>query len=169
MNKFGFISFILTIFSLIFPFLPLGIYFGSETNPWLGIHSYVKIPTYILNFQGQELYPFGILTSSGLEFWFQINFLSFFFLFILLILAGIFSSVGFLMENRKGKRLIHFNFFALLFVMLFLLIGVSIYSEEIFGYQFMFFEIFQYTYFGFYILLGNLIIALIAYLKHPLS
>lgn len=169
MNKFGFISFLLSLFLLIFPYLPLGLYFGSETNPWLGIHSYVKVPVHLLDFQGQRLFPFGIITDTGLEFWFQVNFLAFFFLFILLILSVFFSGIGFLMENERGKRLIHFNFFALLFIILFFLIGISIYSEQILGNQFIFFDIFRYIYFGFYILLGNLTIALIAYLKHPIS
>ena len=61
-----------------------------------------------------------------------------------------------------------YNFLSLLFIILYSILGFTIYSEEIFGVKFGLLEVFSYLDYGFYILLLNLILSFIAFIKHPL-
>jgi hypothetical protein len=82
--------------------------------------------------------------------------------------AGILAAIGLLMENEKGKKLILYNNNLLIIVILYLLIGIAIYSKDIFNKQFIF-DTFLYLDLGFVILLADEILALIAYYKHPIK
>ena len=72
-------------------------------------------------------------------------------------------------EDQTGKKLMNANFIILLVIFLYTITGIPIYSEEIFGNKFGYFEIFFYLKYGFYILLINIIIAGIGYFTHTIK
>jgi len=181
MNKFGFISAFLTLVLFLFQYIPLGLYFGSEgpiytwlseffgfsTNSW--INSFVQISIEIFSYQGKQIFLFGMSTNGTLQLWFDIHFLTFLILFIITPLTILLAFIGCAKENTSGKKLINTNFFLVLLIFLYCIIGIPIYTKEILGIQFGFMEIFFYLHFGFYILLIDLIMAAIAKSKHPLQ
>lgn len=166
MNKFGFISIILTFLLFFFQFIPLGFFFQFE-NPYVNYQ--VKIPIQLFTFQDKQIFIWGIKTNGSFQLWFDVNFLSGIFLIILTPLACILTIVGFCKENRVGKRLLNFSFILTLAVLLYSVIGIPIYSDEILGVQFGYFDIFFYLSFGFYILLINTILTGIGYKFHPIE
>jgi hypothetical protein len=85
-----------------------------------------------------------------------------------MIFAGILAAIGFLFENEKGKKLILYNNNVLIIVIVYLLIGIAIYSKDIFNKQFIF-DTFLYLDLGFVILLADQILALCAYYTHPIK
>ena len=160
MNKFGFISGLLSAVLIFLPFIPVGIYFGTETNPWLGFNYYIQFPISIVRFGNMEIFLWGFLIDSSINLWFLVNIVSFIFLTIPGVLTVIFSFIGSFKEDDLGKRFI-------LFMILYTLIGFTIYSNEIFGIGFAIGEIFNYLDYGFFILILNFIISVIAYITHP--
>jgi hypothetical protein len=166
MNKYGFISLILTLILFFLQFIPVGFYFQFE-NPIL--NSYTKIPIQLFTYQEQQLFFWGIKTGTTFRLWFEINFLTGIFLIFLTPLASILNIFGFWRENKTGKKLMNANFVLLLVVLLYSIIGIPVYSNEIVGIQFGYFDIFYYLNYGFYILLINVIIAGIGFLKHPVQ
>jgi len=180
MNKFGFLSGIFTIILVFLQFIPLGFNFGVEgvssiwvltyfgvNNPVLS--SFVRFPLELFSYGDRQIFLWGIIIGDELYLWFEINVLSFIFLFLISILTVILSIVGSIKENPTGKRLINFSLIALIFILLYSIIGIPIYSQEILGTQFGYFDIFLYLNYGFFILILNCILALFAYIKHPIS
>ncbi len=166
MNKFGFISLLLTFVLYFLQFIPMGISFQFET-PF--IITLVKIPIHIFAYENNEIFFWGIIANGNFQFWFNINILTGIFLLILTPLAAVLNIFGFCKENKTGKKLMNANFVILLIIFLYIIIGIPIYSEEIFGIQFGYFDIFLYLNYGFFILLINVIIAGIAYFTHPIK
>ncbi len=166
MNKFGFVSLILTFVLFFLQFIPLGFYFQFE-NPI--VNSYIRIPIQLFTYEDKQLFFWGIETNGTLQNWFEVNFLTGLFLLILTPLAGFLNIIGFWRENDTGKKLMNANFIILLVIFLYIIIGIPIYSEEIIGVQFGYFDIFYYLNYGFFILIINLIIAGIGSGKHPIK
>ncbi|TXT63058.1 MAG: membrane protein of unknown function [Promethearchaeota archaeon] len=169
MNKFGFISGILASIVLLLPFLPIGIYFGSASNPWLGFNFYVQFPVSIVRYGNMEVFLWGTLTNSSINFWVLSNIITFIFLTIIGILSVIFSFVGCFKEDKLGKRFMNFVLLANLFLILYILIGFTIYSREIFGTTFGLVDIYYHLDYGFYIIVLNLIISIAAFITHPIK
>jgi len=165
MNKFGFLTLILTFVLFFLQFIPLGVYFQLQ-YPFVNCH--VRIPIQLFTYQNNQLFIWGIKTGGVFVHWFALNILTGIFFIVLLPLAGIITMFGFCKENRTGKKLILANFVILLAILLYALIGIPIYSLQIFGVQFGYFEIFLYLNYGFFILLIDLICATIGYIKHPI-
>ncbi|MBD3195210.1 MAG: hypothetical protein GF317_09155 [Candidatus Lokiarchaeota archaeon] len=169
MNKLGFISTIISSILLFMPFIPLGIYFGSASNPWIGFNYYNTFAVSILTYNTKQIYMWGLISSGAAMFWFEYNLITLIFLSILSIIAIITSIVGTFKGDLLGKRFMGFNFFAQLFMNLYILIGFTIYSEEIFGVAFNLVDVYLYLDYGFFILFLNLIISFIAYRKHDIK
>ncbi|MFX0058104.1 MAG: hypothetical protein ACFE8J_07365 [Candidatus Heimdallarchaeota archaeon] len=180
MNKFGFFLGIFTILMVFFQFIPLGINFGVQgvssiwmltyfgvKNPLLS--SFFKFPLEIFTYGNRQVFLWGMIIDDELYPWFEMNILSFIFLFIISLFIAILSIVGSIKENLLGKRLITISLIALIIVFLYSIIGIPIYSQEILGTQFGYFDIFLYLNYGFFVLVLNLILALIAYIKHPIN
>ena len=89
-------------------------------------------------------------------------------IFSLSLITGILSLIGCTKDNSSGKRLIAINFYALLAISLFIIIGIPIYSQELIGTELNFLDIFFRLNFGFYFLIADLVIAAIAYGNHPI-
>ncbi|MFX1589977.1 MAG: hypothetical protein ACFFC1_17680 [Promethearchaeota archaeon] len=180
MNKFGFLSGIFTIILVLLQFIPLGLNFGVEgvSSIWLlnyfgvsnpVLSSFVKFPLEIVSYGDKQIYLWGMINGDELYLWFEINITAFIFLFVISIFIAIFSIIGSKKENSTGKKLTTFSFIAYIIIILYLIIGIPIYSQEILGIQFGYFDIFLYLNYGFYFLILNCILALIALLKHPLK
>ncbi|MFO7795815.1 MAG: hypothetical protein ACQERB_13375 [Promethearchaeati archaeon] len=167
MNKLGFISGLLSAIIFFLPFIPVGIYFGSESNPWLGFNYYIQFPVSIVRFGNMQIFLWGFLLDSSINLWVLENIVSFIFLTIPGLLTVIFSFVGCFKEDELGKCFIYFTFFTNLFMILYTLIGFTIYSMEILGIELAIGEIFAYLDYGFFILILNFIISIIAYITHP--
>jgi hypothetical protein len=166
MNRFGFLSLILTFVLFFLQFIPLGFYFQFE-NPFLNF--YVRIPIQLLSFQNSHLFFLGVITNGVFQTWFEINFLTAVFFIILMPLTAVFVLFGFCKENKTGKKLILVNFIILLIILLYLIIGIPTLSLEIFGTPIDYLRIFIYLNYGFYLLALNVIIAAISYWKHPID
>lgn len=166
MNKYGFISLILTLVLFFLQFIPIGLYFQFE-NPFM--NCYERIPIQLFTYQDKELFIWGIVTNGVFQNWFEVNILTGILFLVLLPLAGLLTIIGFWKENKTGKKLMNVNFVLLLVILPYSIIGIPIYSEEILGVQFSYFDIFSHLNYGFFILLINLILALIAYIKHPIQ
>ncbi|MEE9379348.1 MAG: hypothetical protein V3V33_15090 [Candidatus Lokiarchaeia archaeon] len=133
------------------------------------MNCYERIPIQLFTYQDKELFIWGIVTNGVFQNWFEVNILTGILFLVLLPLAGILTIIGFWKENKTGKKLMNVNFVLLLVILLYSIIGIPIYSEEILGVQFSYFDIFSHLNYGFFILLINLILALIAYIKHPIQ
>ncbi len=162
----GFVSLILAVLLFFLLFIAFGFYFQFE-NPIL--NSYIRIPIQLFTYEDKQLFFWGIETNGTLQNWFEVNFLTGLFLLILTPLAGFLNIIGFWRENDTGKKLMNANFIILLVIFLYIIIGIPIYSEEIIGVQFGYFDIFYYLNYGFFILIINLIIAGIGSGKHPIK
>ncbi len=172
MNRLGLISAIITLLTLFLPFIPIGIYFWNEVSSTAEVDSFIKLPVSLVNFNNNQYFLWGILNQDGFNFWVNSSsmpfIISFIFLSILGLLAIIFSLVGSTKKDSLGKRLMSYNFLSLFFIILYSILGFTIYSEEIFGVKFGLLEVFSYLDYGFYIILLNLILSFIAFIKHPL-
>ena len=181
MNKFGFLSSILTFVLFLCMFIPLGLEIGVEgtisvwlgkifditTNPWIGAH--VHIPIELINYGNQQVFLWGIVQGGNIYLWYEIHILGFILLFCLSLVSAVLALVGSVKESLGGKKLIAFNSYAILTIFLFVIIGIPIYSKEILGSSMNFLDIFFLLNFGFYLLLIDLICALIAYPIHPVG
>ena len=93
MNKFGFLSLILTFVLFFLQFIPLGVYFQFE-NPF--VNSHVRIPIQLFTFQDNELFIWGMVTNGVFQDWFEVNILTGIFFLILLPLVSV------QIEQKKG-------------------------------------------------------------------
>ncbi len=166
MNKYGFISLVLTLVLIFLQFIPVGFFFQFE-NPI--VNSYIKIPIQLFTFEDKQLFFWGIQSNGIFQFWFSINSLTGIFFIILTPLAILSNMLGFWRENKIGKKLMNANFVLLLIIFLYSIIGIPIYSGEILGSQFGYFDIFLYLNYGFFLLLINVIVAGIGFGKHPIQ
>lgn len=181
MNKYGFISSILTFILLLCQFIPLGIYFGpgGEISTWLLIflgigqnpyfNFYESFPVDLFQYKNQHVYLWGILTEGRFQLWYSIDFVTFFAVFVLSLLAGILAMIGCAKDNKTGKSLIDANFYLLLCVISYIILGIPIYSQKLIGTELGLIGIFYYLSFGFYLLLIDFILAMIAKLNHPIE
>ena len=166
MNKYGFLSLILTFVLFFLQFIPIGYYFQFEKPV---VNSYTRIPIQLFTYEEIQIFFWGIISNGTFRLWFDVNFLTGIFFIIFTPLAALFNLFGFWKENTTGKRLMNLNFVLLLTILLYSIIGIPIYSQEILGIQFEYFDIFFYLNYGFFILLINVIIAGIGYIKHPIQ
>jgi len=178
MNKLGFISGIITSMLVFLQFIPLGIYFGIEGSfsnwivAYLGIQNplfdaYSTLPLNLFTYESQSIFLWGMIINGNLYSWLEINILSFICLTVLSLICVILSFIGCVKRNKTGKRLLNLNLVVLIFIIIYSIIGIPIYSQELLGVQFGYFDIFLYLNYGFYIIIINLIIASFAYIKHP--
>ena len=130
---------------------------------------YIQIPIRLFTYYDKQIFIWGINFGGGVLHWFAVHTLTGIFYLVLLPLTGILTIIGFWKENETGKKLMNANFVLLLVIMLYSIIGIPIYSEEILGVQFGYFDIFLYLNYGFFILLINLVYAIIGYIKHPIQ
>ena len=181
MNKYGFLSAILTFILLSFHYIPLGIYFepGGLVPIWLlqffGINEnpffnyYESIPVDLFHYSDKQVYISGVLSRGFVTLWYQIHLITFIIMFVLTLLSGLLAFIGCAKESKGGAKLISFNFYALLIIILYLLIGVPMYSLDLIGAQFQYFDIFYYLSFGFYILIIDFILAIAAKKNHTIK
>jgi len=181
MNKFGFISCVITWVLFLLQFIPLGIVIGVEgptslwfgqyfniiNNPWMS--SSAQIPLELFNYGNQQVFLWGVIQGGSIILWHEIHLFGFIMLFSLSLLTGILSLIGCGKNNQGGKKLIAINFYILLVIFLFVIIGIPIFSQELLGAAFEFLDIFFILNYGFYILLLDLIVAAIAYGNHPMG
>ncbi len=181
MNKYGFISGVFTFILLFFQYLPLGIYFergdlvyiwifkylNLDSNPWFT--SYAKIPTQIFHYDGKKIFLLGFVAGRNMQLWYQIHILSFIVLTIFPLIAFIETWIGCSLEKKNGKTLMKFNFYFLLTVMLYCVLGITIYSKEILNLNLSYYDFLFHLDYGFYILLIDLIFAVISVVKHPIK
>ena len=166
MNKYGFISLILTLVLFFLQFIPVGFFFQFE-NPI--VNSYIRIPIQLFTYEDKQLFFWGIQSNGNFQLWFDINYLTGIFFIILTPLAIVLNILGFWRENKVGKKLMNANFILILVILLYSIIGIPIYSKEILGVQWGYFDIFLYLNYGFFIMLINLIVAGIGFVKHPVQ
>ncbi len=181
MNKFGFISSIFTFILLVFQYFPLGLYFGKGdniylwlikylnegSNPW--ITSYAKVPLQIFHYNSKNIYLWGIVSDGNLQLWYEIHILSFFFLALLPFVAVLLAWIGCAKEKKSGKTLIKVNFYFILFAMVYCVLGITLFSKDILGFNVSFYDFLFHLDFGFYLLFIDLIFALIAVINHPIE
>ncbi len=181
MNKYGFLSSLLTLMLLLLQFIPLGIYFkpGGKIDSWIALILGLKenplfnfresIPISLIHYKNYKVFLWGIITPEKINFWYQIHGLTFLIFFLLGAIDGFITLIGSVKENEMGKKIMNFNFYIILTILLYLLMGIPIYSKSILGTQFNFLDIFFFLNFGFYILLIDMILAIIAKYKHPIK
>ncbi|MBD3255999.1 MAG: hypothetical protein GF383_12965 [Candidatus Lokiarchaeota archaeon] len=167
MNKYTVLSILLTFFLIFSTYLPLGIHYTEDTNNPLMIDSYVKVFMYLVNYKGSEVYIWGMIPREygWFYFWVEFHLLTFIFLGVLTTVAGVLTVVGLVLETEIGKKLMGYAVVAKIFVIAYIIFGLTIYSKELFGRQF-YFDIFLYLGFGSYILIVDVIIAGFGYYKH---
>jgi hypothetical protein len=166
MNKYGFISLILTFILFLLQFIPVGFFFQFE-NPI--VNSYIRIPIQLFTYEDKQLFFWGIQSNGIFQLWFDINYLTGVFFIFLTPLAILVNILGFWRENKIGKKLMNVNFILILVIFLYSIIGIPIYSKEILGVQFGYFDIFLHLNYGFFIMLINLIVAGIGFGKYPIQ
>ncbi|MHA1455977.1 MAG: hypothetical protein ACTSR5_08355, partial [Promethearchaeota archaeon] len=99
----------------------------------------------------------------------EIHLVTFIFLFCLSILAIITAFIASGKENKLGQRMSDFNLVFVGVIFAYFLIGIPIYSNLIIGIELGYFNIFYYLNFGFYVLLVDLILAIVSKIKHPIN
>jgi len=169
MNKYGFLSSVLFFILLFLPALPIGIYFGSESNPWLGINYYYQISLALLTHESSSVYLWGMSTSGSPLIWYQNHLLTFIFLVLIGTAGATIILIGSFKETETGKKLTRTGFIFQLIAFLYVIIGIPIYSNELIGVQFNYVDIFLFLQFGFYVFLLSTILSLIARIKHPIN
>ena len=180
MNKFAFLSGILTLILLFFQFIPLGIIFGSSgsisnwllacfglTNPFINYYSTISLE--LMSVGDYQVFLWGIINNGTLYTWIEIHFITFLFLFCVSILSIITSFIASGKENKLGQRMCNFSLFFIGVIFAYFLIGIPIYSNLIVGIELGYFNIFYYLNFGFYVLLLDLCITVISRIKHPIN
>ena len=180
MNKFAFLSGMLTLLLLFFQFIPLGIMFGSNgaisnwmltyfglTNPFMYYYSTISLE--MMSVGDFQVFLWGIINNGTLYTWSEIHFVTFLFLFCLSLLSIITAFIASGKENKLGRRMNNFNLAFIGVIFAYFLIGIPIYSNFIIGIELGYFGIFYYLNFGFYILLLDLILAIISRIKHPMN
>ena len=150
MNKAGIISFILTLLLLLALYIPLGMFFGS-----------------FINYKNNRIFMLGIIFDDGsARFWLGYNFLSFIFLTIIPISLVISVLIGSIINSEKSRKLVMYNLNGLIIILIYTIVGISIYSEEIFG-ELVLLDIFFYIDYGFVLFALDIIFAGVAYKIHP--
>ena len=150
MNKAGIISFILTLLLLLALYIPYGFIFGS-----------------FINYNNNRIFMLGIIFDDGsARFWLGYNLLSFLFLTILPISLLISVLIGSIIDSEKSRKLVMYNLNGLIIVIIYVIIGISIYSEEIFGAQILLDIIFFIDY-GIVVFAIDIIFAAIAFVTRP--
>lgn len=180
MNKFAFLSGMLTLLLSFFQFIPLGIIFGSSgtisnwvltyfgfTNPFMNFYSTISLE--MMSVSDFQVFLWGIINNGTLYTWIEVHFVTFIFLFCLSILAIITAFIASGKENKLGRRMSNFNLVFVGVIFAYFLIGIPIYSNLIIGIELGYFNIFYYLNFGFYVLALDLILAIVSKIKHPIN
>ncbi len=180
MNKYAFLSGLLTLFLLFFQFIPLGIIFGSSgsisnwvlayfgsINPFVNYYS--KISLELMSIGEYQIFLWGIIYNGTLYIWIEVHFITFIFLFCISILAIITTFIASGKESKLGQRLCNFSILFIGLIFAYFLIGIPIYSNLIIGVQLGYFDIFYYLNFGFYVLLLDFILAIVSRINLPVN
>jgi len=181
MNKFGFVSSLLTLLLVFLEFIPLGLYigvsgatsswvfniFGITTNPWL--KAYAHFPLEFFNDGELRIFIWGVIRNGDLNLWSDIHLLSFLVLFLLSLVKGILTLIGSFKETGTGKKLMIFNFIALLIVIFYIIAGIPIFSLEIFGNAFDVLELIDFLEISFLLLLIDGVFSYYAFNHHPIK
>jgi hypothetical protein len=180
MNKFAFLSGMLTLLLSFFQFIPLGVTFGSSgvisnwiltyfglSNPFVSFYSAISLE--LMSVGEYQVFLWGIINNGILYTWIEIHLVTFIFLFCLSILSILSAFIASGKEDKLGKRMNNFNIAFIGVIFAYFLIGIPIYSNIIVGIDLGYFNIFYYLNFGFYVLLLDLILAIVAMIKHPIN
>jgi len=116
-----------------------------------------------------QVFLWGIIDNGTLYTWLEVDFVTFLFLFCLSLLSIITAFIASGKENKLGRRMSNFNLALIGTIFAYFLIGIPIYSNLIIGMELGYFDIFYYLNFGFYVLLLDLILAIVSRIKHPMS
>jgi hypothetical protein len=181
MNKFGFVSSLITLIIFFLEFIPLGLYigasgatsswllnvFGVSTNPWM--RAYAQFPLEFFNDGNVRLFIWGIISNGNLSLWHEVHLLSFLVLFLLSIIKGFITFIGSLKENKAGKNLMVFNLIALLIIITYIVIGTPFFSLEIIGTSLDILGFIDYLEIAFLLLLLDLLFSYYALNHHPIK
>jgi hypothetical protein len=180
MNKFAFISGLLTLLLSFFQFIPLGIIFGSTgsmsnwlltyfglNNPFMSYYSTISLE--LMTIGNYQIFLWGILYNGTLYTWLDVHMISFVFLFLFSLIAIITTFIASGKENKLGKRMAILNLIFISLIIGYFLVGIPFYSNIITGIELGYFGIFFYLNFGCYILLLDLILSIISPIKHPMN
>ncbi len=165
MNKLGFCSGILSIILAFLQSIPVGIYFSS------GISSFTAIPLNLFSSGTNDFYIWGTIdqTSLAVQWWVQINLISFILLYIFIIFTGITTIIGSTMEKSSGKALMTLNTLLLIITIIYISVFIPLNSLELIGDSLDFTGMFSSLGNGYYLLIINFILALISVRVHPLE
>ena len=181
MNKFGFISSILTLVLFFFEFIPLGLIigaqgnismwllnlFGINSNPWVG--AYATFPLEFFNNGTVRIFLWGIISDGSITLWHEIHLISFIFLFCLSLSKGFITLIGSVKETTGGKKIMIFNFITLIIILTYIIIGIPFFSSEILGTNVNIFYILDYLEIAFLLLLFDLLFSYYALNHHPIK
>lgn len=165
MNKMGFCSGILSIILAFLQSIPLGIYFSS------GISSFTAIPLNLFSSSTADFYIWGTVdqTSLAVQWWLQINLISFIMLYVFIIFTGIATIIGSTMIKASGKAIMTLNSLLLIITIIYISIFIPFNSFELIGDSLDFMEMFSSLGNGYYLLVINFILALISMRVHPIE
>ena len=177
MNKYAFLSGCFTLMLLFLEFIPLGIIFGTPglfsnwvlnylgfSNPFMSYYDSLSLA--LMNYSEYEIYLWGMIQNGTIYSWIAIHPLTFILLFVLSILAILTSFIASSKSTKFGKRMANLNLICIWAIFGYILIGIPIYSQEIIGIQFNYFDIFFYLDFGFYLLSIDSILSIFSYVNH---
>jgi len=180
MNKLAFLSGCFTLMLFFLEFIPLGIIFGSPgffsnwlltylgfSNPFMAY--YETLPLNLMNYGEYEIFLWGLIQNGTLYSWIEIHLLTFIIFFIFSILAIITTFIASGKATKFGKRMANLNLIFIWSIFGYFLIGIPVYSQQIIGVQFNYFDIFYYLNFGFYLLSTNAILSIFSYVKHSIE
>lgn len=165
MNKIGFCSGILSIIISFLQSIPLGIYFDS------GISSYTSISLSMFSNNNVDFFIWGTIDQLTLvvQSWLEVNLITFCMLNLFMIITGIITIVGSTMERMSGKAIMSLNSLLILIVIIYISIFIPLNSIELIGITIDFMGLFTSLGNGYYILIINVILALVAIRSHPLE
>ena len=181
MNKFGFLSCLLTFCLFFLEFIPLGIQigasgatsswllniFGVSTDPW--IRAYAQFPLEFYNDGHVKLFIWGIISNGTLHLWLEVHILSFIVLFVLSFVRGIVTLIGSLKQTKAGKRMMLFNFIALIIIITYILFGLPFFSLEITGTSLNLLGFIDFLEIAFLLFLLDLLFSYYALNHHPIK
>ena len=180
MNKYAFLSGFFTLILSFLEFIPLGINFGSPglfsnwiltylgfSNPLMSYYETFSLA--LMNYGDYEIFLWGLIQNGTLYSWVEIHPLTFIFFFILSILAILASFIASFKSTKFGKRMANLNLICIVFIFGYFLIGIPIYSQQIIGIQYNYFDIFFNLNYGFYLLSIDSILSIFSYIKHSIE
>ncbi|MCK4238137.1 MAG: hypothetical protein KAX33_03380, partial [Candidatus Lokiarchaeota archaeon] len=118
-----------------------------------------------------DFFIWGTIDQSTLvvQSWLEVNLISFFMLNLFMIITGIITIVGSTIERMSGKAIMSLNSLLILIVIIYISIFIPLNSIELIGITIDFMGLFTSLGNGYYILIINIILALVAIRSHPLE